>query len=324
MSASGGVLARLQPGLFAMPLGVIGLAGAWRRLAALDGPQAPAHGVADALLWTGLALLALLLALWIARIALHPRIVRTEWDHPVLGALSALLPVAVLLGVAQVATRWSASHAIAWPIALAALVLIGVNAWNIVGRLSTGRIPPELVTPALYVPTVAGGLVGALALSALGQAGWAALLFGMGLSAWALLEMRILHRLFAGPLPPPLRPTLGIEMAPASVGTLTLAMLWPLLPAEVLVACLGIASGPILAVLTRWRYWTAVPFSAGFWSFSFPIAAMAAAIAETVRRGGWPAEVAWIAVGIGSALIVFLALRTVLLLVQGRLLPAPA
>jgi tellurite resistance protein len=171
------------------------------------------------------------------------------------------------------------------------------------------------------VPTVAGGLVGALALSALGLAGWATLLFGMGLGAWALLEMRILNRLFAGPLPPALRPTLGIEMAPAAVGALALATLWPALPPDVLLVGLGIASGPVLAVLTRWRYWTAVPFSAGFWSFSFPLAAMAGATVEAVRRGGWPPVVAVLAVAIATAVIAFLSVRTLVLLLRGKLLP---
>jgi tellurite resistance protein len=318
------MLARLQPGLFAIPLGLLGLAGAWRRVAAFDGPLAPAHDVADALLVFALALLALLLALWAARLTLHGATIRAEWEHPVQGALSALLPVCILLAVAMVVPLRPGLATAAWVFTLASLAMMGVLAWQVVSRLSTGRIPPELVTPALYVPTVAGGLVGALTLSALGQAGWAALLFGMGLSAWALLEMRILNRLFAGPLPPPLRPTLGVEMAPAAVATLALGNLWPLLPAEVLVVSLGIASGPILAVLTRWRYWSAVPFSAGFWSFSFPIAAMAAATAETVRRGGWPAEVAWLAVAIASALIAYLALRTLVLLARGALLPPAA
>ena len=67
--------------------------------------------------------------------------------------------------------------------------------------------------------------------------------------------------------------------------------------------CLGIASGPVLAVLTRWRYWTAVPFSFGFWSFSFPLAAMAGATVEAVQRGGWPPAVALTAVLIASTVI---------------------
>ena len=194
-------------------------------------------------------------------------------------------------------------------------------AWHVVAALSTGQTPPELVTPALYLPTVPGGFVGAMALDALGWHGWATLLVGMGLGAWALLEMRILNRLFSGPLPPALRPTLGIEMAPAAVGALTAATLWPSLPADVLMVMLGVASGPVLAVLTRWRYWAAVPFNVGFWSFSFPLAALSGAAVEAVGHGGWPVAVAMSAVGMASAVVTFLALKTVVLTARGKLLP---
>jgi tellurite resistance protein len=76
-----------------------------------------------------------------------------------------------------------------------------------------------------------------------------------------------------------------------------------------------------VAVLARWRWWTSVPFSPGFWSFSFPVAAFASVVVEAVRRGGWPTEVAFGAVLIASALIAYLAVRTLVLLLRGRLLP---
>jgi tellurite resistance protein len=200
-------------------------------------------------------------------------------------------------------------------------VLQGVIAWRVVSRIVTGDIPADMVTPALYLPPVGGGLIGALALNALGSHGWAVLLFGMGIGAWALLEARVLNRLFAGPVPPPLRPTLGVEIAPAPVATLVAAALWPELPADVLLIGLGISCGPLIAVLARWRWWTNVPFSAGFWSFSFPIAAFASVIVEAVRRGGWPMEVAYGAVLVATAVIGYLAVRTLVLLFRGRLLP---
>lgn len=312
-------LARLQPNLFSIPLGLIGLAGAWRRLVVL--------GVTignPASLWlfvAGIGIFGVLLALWLCKLAFHPAIVRAEWQHPVQGALLALIPVTVLLAIALAAPALPLPPAVWISLAAATFLMQTVLAWQMVARLASGQMPAELITPALYLPTVAGGIVGAMTLNALDLAGWAALLFGMGLGAWALLEVRILNSLFAGPLPPALRPTLGIEIAPAAVGTLAAATLWPALPADVLVVCLGIASVPVFAVLTRWRYWTAVPFSAGFWSFSFPLAAMAGATVEAVRRGEWPAEVALGAVVIVSAVIAFLAVRTLLLLVLGRLLP---
>ncbi len=312
-------LARLQPGLFAIPLGLIGLAGAWRRLVLL--------GITvgnPASLWlfvTGVGVFAVLLALWLVKLARYPAIARAEWRHPVQGAQLALIPVTVLLAVALAAPALPLPPALCLSLATAALIMQTVLAWQVVARLSSGQIPADLITPALYLPTVAGGMFGAMTLNALDLAGWAALLFGMGVGAWALLEVRILNRLFAGPLPVALRPTLGIEIAPAAVGSLAVATLWPALPAEVLVICLGVASVPMFAVLTRWRYWAAAPFSAGFWSFSFPLAAMAGATVEAVRRGEWPPEVALGSVVIASAVIAFLAVRTLVLLSRGRLLP---
>ena len=312
-------LARLQPGFFAIPLGLMGLASAWQRLVPLG--ITIGNPLSFYLFATALGLFVLLLLLWLAKLARHTAIALHEWQHPVQGALLALIPLNVLLAVAMVAPIVPGLDAVWLPATMAALLMQGLLAWQVVARLSSGQTPTELVTPALYLPTVAGGFVGSMTLHALGQPGWAALLVGMGLGAWALLEMRILNRLFAGPLPPTLRPTLGMEIAPAAVGSLAVATLWPALPAEVLVVCLGVASGPVLAVLTRWRYWTAVPFTAGFWSFSFPLAALAGATVEAVRRGGWPPEVALAAVAIASLVIAFLAVRTLVLLVRGRLLP---
>ncbi len=312
-------LARVPPGLFGIALGTLGLAGAWQRLAPLAGPAA--EGAALALLGCGLAILAVLTLVWVAKLARHSAVVANEWKHPVAGSLLALLPLSWLLAVALVVPREPAWRDPALWFTLALFVMQGALAWQVVSQLSTGRLPAELLSPALYLPIVGGGFVGAMALAALGLKGWAALLFGMGAGGWALLEVRILHRLFAGPLPPELRPTLGIEIAPAAVGTLAVSVVWPQLPGEFLMIGLGIASGPVFAVLTRWRWWTAVPFTAGFWSFSFPLAALAGSAVEAVRRAGWPVDVALAAVVIASAVIAYLAMRTVMLLFTGRLLP---
>jgi len=312
-------LARLQPGLFGIALGLLGLAGAWLRMQPLIGETARAAYMA--LLVAGTIALAVVFLLWLARAVLHFDVVRREWVHPVQGPLLALLPVSALLAVTLLAPYEGDARLVATAVVLAALAMQLAIAWEVVALLSTGRMPADLVTPALYLPIVPGGLVGGMALAAVGYPGWAALLFGSGIGGWALLEARILHQLFAGPLPAPIRPTLGIEMAPASVSTLAAATLWPQLPADALMICLGVACGPVIAVLTRWRWWTDVPFSVGFWSFSFPVAALAAAVVEAVRRGGWPTWVAWTAVTVASAIIGFLAVRTLWLLLRGRLLP---
>ena len=311
----------MPPGLFAIPFGLLGLAGAWRRMAAFRWEYADA--IALGLLHVATGLLELLLLLFAVRLIRFRADVARDFNHPVHGPMLSLTPLSVMLAVALWAGPGSAMTAGGWgaPIVALALAVQGVIAARVVSQVATGSIAVDATTPALYLPPVGGGLIGAMALTALGHHGWAVLLFGMALGGWFLLEMRVLNRLFAGPLPPPLRPTLGVEIAPAPVATLTASILWPGLPADVLLIGLGIACGPILAVLARWRWWSGVPFSAGFWSFSFPVAAFASAIVEAVRRGGWPLPVAYAAVVIATALILFLTLRTLLLTLRGRLIP---
>lgn len=311
-------LQRLHPGLFAIALGLLGLDGAWRRLG--QHQVSAANQIADALMLLGLSVLLLLTLLWLAKMLRHWAQIKQEFKHPVQGPLLALLPVSILLAVSQMAAEFPGHWLLLLNISLLALALQAIIAWQVVSQLSTGQMPEELITPVLYLPIVPGGLVGAMALSALNLHGFAVLVLGISLGGWALLEMRILHRLFDGPLPLALRPTLGIEMAPASVAALSISFVWPQLSADFLLIALGIACGPVVAVLTRWRWWTSTPFSFSFWSFSFPLAALASAIAEAVYRGGWPYQVALMAVMLASLIIAYLALRTLSLLLRGKLL----
>ena len=312
-------LARLTPGLFAIVFGLLGLAGAWRRL---PGDSAPYSGIiANALLFAGTGLLLLLLVLMCLKDVRYRAEAAKDRAHPVTAALTSLMSITVLLSVALWLPIYPSHSELASSVTVAALIAHGVIAWRVVSRVATGDLPADMVTPALYLPPVGGGLIGALAVSALGWHGWSVLLFGIGVGAWALLELRVMNRLFVGPLPPPLRPTVGVEIASAPVTTLVAATLWPALPADVLLIGLGISCGPLIAVLARWRWWTSVPFSAGFWSFSFPIAAFAAVVVEVVRRGSWPIAVAYAAVLAATAVIAYLAVRTLALLYRGRLLP---
>jgi len=265
-------------------------------------------------------LLCVLVAFYVAKLVRHPAAVAAEFRHPVAGPLMATIPLSLLLA----AVYYAESGHRGWlSFTLAALALQGVIALRVVRQLATGALPGAMVTPALYLPPVAGGFVGAMALGTQGYPGWAALLFGMGLAGWALLEVRVLNRLFEGAMPEALRPTIGVELAPPSVATLAAGIIWPALPGEVLIVGLGVAAGPIVAVAVRYNWWGRVPFSPGFWSFSFPLAALAGAMIEVVRRGGWPPVYGGVALALATAVIALLAAKTIVLAVRGRLLPPP-
>jgi len=309
-------LARFPVGLFAVPVGLFALAGAWRRAATFAWPMARPTG--DLLAWAALGVLAALLLVYLAKCLRHPQAIAAEFTHPVAGSLMALIPLSFLLCIVYFGTPGHTGWLL---FLLVALLLQGVVAIRIVSIITTAALPAGAVTPALYIPPVAGGLVGGMALATLGYPGWAALLFGMGLASWALLEVRVLNRLFEGAMPEALRPTIGVELAPPTVATLAASVIWPQLPGDVLIIGLGLAAGPVVAVMARWRWWNHVPFAIGFWSFSFPVAALASAVIEVVRRGGWPPEVAALALGLASAVIGFLLVRTLLLLLRGKLIP---
>lgn len=312
-------LARLPAGLFALPLGLFGLAGAWRKTGLfgweVSGPVSVGIGS------FALGLLLLLAALYLLKLLRYPQAVRNEFNHQVMGPLMALIPLSTLLCV----VFWGEAGHSGWLLlTLAALALQGLVALPIVSKLATGNQKALALTPALYMPPVGGGFVGAMAMNAIGFPGWGALFFGMGLASWALLEARILNRLFEGPLPMPVRPTIGIELAPPALATLAAGALWPQIPGEVLIVGLGIAAGPIVAVLARYQWWSQVPFTAGFWSFSFPVAALASGVIEVVLRGQWPHWVGGIALALACAIFTFLIVRTLLLLASGKLIPPAA
>ena len=64
---------------------------------------------------------------------------------------------------------------------------------------------------------VAGGFVSGTVAAALGWDDWGQMLFGAGFFSWLAIELVLLHRLYTGePLPPTLRPTLGIQLCRSS------------------------------------------------------------------------------------------------------------
>jgi tellurite resistance protein len=309
-------LQRLHAGLFAIPFGLFTLSGAWHR--AIGFGWDIAEDISTAILNFSFVLWVILLLLYLAKLLRHPTAVLDEYLNPVQGALMALLPLSILMFVILLGQPDS----VPWlALTLFALALQLAIAARVVSILSHGEIQQHTITPALYLPTVAGAFMGAIAMAVLGYSGWGALFFGMGLAAWALLEARVLNRLFHGFLPETLRPIIGIEMAPPAAATLAAGAIWPGLPGEVLIVGLGIASGPVLTVFLRYRLWHKVPFAVGFWSFSFPMAAFAGAMVEVVRRGHWPALVGGLSLLMASIVIAFLLYRTVILLFNGQLLP---
>lgn len=309
-------LARLPVSLFAMCVGLFAIGLSWRLFAHFN--YAFAQQIAEAIGFAACALLALLSTLYLAKFIFHRTAFWQEATHPLGSSFVGLFPLSVFL---LVITYGDANHFIWLLITLIALLVDLVITVRLLVYLTTGNSQKVAKTAALYMPTVAAGLVGSVALNKLGFSAWASLLWGMGLVAWIFLELRVLNHLFNGDMPLPMRPTIGLEMAPGAVGTLAAATIWPHLPVEVLLIGLGVACGPILTVMARYKWWSQTGFTPGYWSFSFPAAALTSGIVIAVQKGSWPIGVAAIALTCSSTLIVYLIIKTLILTFKGKLLP---
>ena len=304
---------------FSIPVGLLAFANTWRVGARLW--QLPVD-VAQALSLAGLAVWAVLLALTAHKWVAHRAAAIAELQHPLQSAFAALVPVSSMLAAVTL-LPWSRDAAVVLVvIALLAQLAVGL-ALN--GQMWTGGRPPETITPAAYLPSVAQGFVAAAASAAFGWPQLGLLFFGAGMLAWLALESLILQRAATGTaLPPALRPLLGIQLAPAVVGGgswMALTSGAPDVFAYVLLGY-GLYQALLLARLLPWiREQAFVP---GYWAFSFGVAALPALAMRMAERGatGLVADLAPVLFVLANVVFAILIGGTLRLLARGTLLPA--
>jgi tellurite resistance protein len=267
---------------------------------------------------------ALLLFLFILKWIFSREEAVAEARHPIQCCFIGLVGVATLL-IALAALPYSKAAAEIL-CGLGAAFTLGFAIWR-TGALWQGEREQSTTTPVLYLPTVAGGFVTATVVSALGYPDWGQLAFGAALFSWLAIESVLLHRLYTvTSLAPPLRPTLGIQLAPPVVGTVAYLSVnggAPDLFAHALVGY-GLLQALLLLRLLPWIMQQ--PFAASYWSFTFGVTALAAASLNMVGHGdtGAIADLApYLFVG-ANIVVALIALATLRLIFQRRLLPQSA
>ncbi len=178
-------------------------------------------------------------------------------------------------------------------------------------------------TPGLYLPTVANNFISAMACGALGFTDGGLVFLGAGVFSWLSLEPAILQRLrSAGELPTPLRTSLGIQLAPALVA----CSAWLSVnggEADTFAKLLfGYGLLQLLFMLRLMPWYLRQPFNASFWSFSFGISALATTGLHLgqARADGFFHHLAMPLFIFSNLVVGLLLLRTILLLVSGKLL----
>lgn len=331
-----GRLRGFHPGWFGAVMGtaIVGIVG-YQNPGNQAGLKDSAHSF-GVLMVAVAALLAVALGIpYVVRWLRHPGAAVADLRNPVAGALYGTFPGGLLVlavGIATVGPSLGAPDAVTATVAV--LAVIGIALAFTVSVLfayllfAAPQIGPQTANGAWFIPPVVN-IVAPLALAPLVSkvgpgdaatlvvAGYAFL--GMGLLLFVLVASLIYDRLVFHPLPAaPLAPSLWIGLGPVGVAVLGLlrlaqvgAPLWGSTGAAVsAVSAVGAAMlwgfglwWLAAAVLLLAGYLRAgrLPYSVGWWAFTFPLGAYAAATLALARA--WQSS---FLEGFASALFVLL------------------
>jgi len=304
--------------LFGSTMGLTGLSVAWKLAHTLFGMPL---WVSEAIAATSmLAFLVLLIAYSIKSIGAPDKVV-SEFRHPIAGNLFGTFLISLLLLPILIAPLSLMTARILWYIGAAGMVLF---AWLMVNRWMSDRQQTAHATPAWIVPVV-GMLDVPLALPSLQLPPMPEVMIlslAVGLFFAIPLFTLIFSRLvFEAPMPDALQPTLLILVAPFAVGFSSYVLTTGQI--DLFAESLYFLTLFVLAVLLgRLRLLRqCCPFRVSWWAVSFPLAASAiAALRFSAFDPNWfTIGVAWLLLGLATATIAGLLLRTLTGVVTGEL-----
>jgi tellurite resistance protein len=307
--------ARIPPNLFGVAFGLAGLADAWWAAEkALGTPRvaADAVSVVAAIVWLGLL---------VAYVRQGPRQLAHDLGDRTAAPFVSIAPITgMLLSTALASYFFEAGQALV-VVFLAATLAVG--AW-LTGQWIVADLEQDSVHPGYFLPTVAGGLIGAFAASQVQLQSIAEMSFGIGIICWFLLGSILLNRLFFRPgLPAALVPTLAIEAAPPAVAGVAYYAISGGAADPVAYVLAGYALLMTLVQLRFLRIYARLRFGPGFWAFTFSYSAVATdALLWIARdRGAGATAIAVVVLACITIFILSIAARTVVAIVHHQFLP---
>jgi tellurite resistance protein len=312
--------AGITPNLFAIPFGLAGLATCWGYAAVLR--LAPGLVAGILFLIAAAAWLALVVG-YLSQVPRRPGGWRGELADPVLAPFVSLIPITgMVLAIGLMPHALAAGRWLFGVLAVATTVLAG---W-VTGQWIVGDLDPDKLHSGYVLPAIAGGLIATIGAALAGWPGIARAFFGLGVLSWLLIGSVIMARLhFRPPLPPPLAPTMAIEVAPPALAGLAYLAITG---GRVDALTLALGGFTVLAVIVQLRLipvYRRLAFTPAFWSFAFPYAAVATFALHWINYGKPPGYRiwAWIVLLAITAFIAALAAETTAALARRRFLPQP-
>lgn len=314
------VAIRFPPTFFAIPFGLAGLASVWRQMADFYGTPGAVSDVlfiAAAVCWSLLAVTAA------GRLMREPRAILAELRDPVLSPFWSLPPIMGMVLAIGLEPHAHSAAKVVFVVFFVGSVLFG---GLIIGEWIIMELDQSKFHPGYVLPTVAGSLLAAIGAGELGLRGLGWLSFGIGVVSWLVFTSLTLDRmLLVKMLPADLVPTVTLEAAPAALaGTAYFELHGPVPDAVVY----GITGFLVLMVLVQLRLlpvYCRLKFTPGFWSFTFPWAAIAGFALTWLhieRPEGQTAYSVLVLTAV-SLLIGAIAARSLAAIARGQFLPGP-
>jgi tellurite resistance protein len=202
-------------------------------------------------------------------------------------------------------------------------ITIAIGGW-LTGQWIINDIDEESIHPGYLLPTTTGGLIGSLAASDAHIHLMAEAWFGIGMFCYILIGSVILNRLLLrARIIPGLTPIIALEVGPPAVAGVAYRAIHGG-PVDALGGAL--AGFSILMVLVQLRLvpiYRQLSFSPGFWSFTFPTAAVALYALQWLQIARPAALVTYtaIVVGIATLLIGAVAVRSLIAISRHQFFP---
>ena len=299
---------RIPLNTLAVPLGLAGLADLWS-------DSSHALGLPSGIGQTFWAIAAIG---WLWMIAAHLRrghrstaSLASQLNHPVQGPLASLVPIVGMAIAADLVDYWRIGGLV---LGIASITASTIFAGWLISSWTTGRLELDSIHGGYFLPTVAAGYIAAFTAMQLGSRSVAVGAFVVATFFWVALFILLIARLaFRPALPAPLLPTLAIIMAPPAVAARAwFAIAGPRANSvQEALAALGVVM--VLIELGILRRYLSLTFSLGFWSFTFPTAAvagLAVAWLHLEHPAGWQVVAGALVLGV-TALVAAIGYRSV-------------
>ncbi len=253
--------------LFAMVMGLIGLAIAWDRLDSVI-PGGDVVGLAIASATS--ALLICLLFSYALKIIKHWPQVMEELNHPIRLNFFPTISISFLL----MSVYWQSSHALSLTLLVIGAVLhLLATLYVMSSWLHHSHYQVIHINPGWFIPVV-GNIIVPISAMHFGFNEIAWFFFSIGILYWLVLLTVVMNRLIIHEaLPPKLTPMMFILLAPPSIGFVSYTLLVGGLDPFARILYYSALFMALLLTVNSPRFWK-LPFFVSSWAYSFPLAAL--------------------------------------------------